>query len=217
MTKKKDFIPALGYNWLTGLYDLTIKLTMPERKFRTKLIDILNPKDNESILEFGFGTGQNIILAYQRNSKTKFTGVDIDPKVKQIASNKKDKLGITLNLDLYDGKTFSYEDNSFDKVFSSLVFHHLDKETKLSSLKEIHRVLKPNGQLIIGDWGKAKSKTMRVAFYTVQIFDGFKTTNDNVNGLLPKYIEKVGFKNVNESDFINTAIGTYSYYRATKG
>ena len=49
MIKKKDFIPALGYNWLTGLYDLTIKLTMPERKFRTKLIDILNPKNNESI------------------------------------------------------------------------------------------------------------------------------------------------------------------------
>ena len=149
MIKKKDFIPALGYNWLTGLYDLTIKLTMPERKFRTKLIDILNPKNNESILEFGFGTGQNMILANQRNSKAKFTGVDIDPKVKQIADNKKNKLGITLSFDLYDGKTFPYADNSFDKVFSSLVFHHLDKETKLSSIKEIYRVLKPNGTFVI--------------------------------------------------------------------
>jgi len=216
MTNKKDFTPALGYNWLTGLYDLAIKLTMPERKFRTKLIDLLNPKDNESILEFGFGTGQNIILAYQRNTKTKFTGVDIDPKVKEIANNKKDKLGITLNLDLYDGKTFPYADNSFDKVFSSLVFHHLDKESKSSSLHEIYRVLKPNGQLIVGDWGKAKSKIMRIAFYVVQIFDGFKTTNDNVNGLLPRYIEKAGFKKVIETDFINTTIGTYSYYSATK-
>lgn len=217
MVKKKDFIPALGYNWLTGLYDLAIKLTMPEKKFRIKLIDLLNPKDNESILEFGFGTGQNIILAYKRNSKTKFTGVDIDPKVKQIADNKKDKLGMTLNLDLYDGKTFPYADNSFDKVFSSLVFHHLDKKTKLSSLKEIYRVLKPNGQIIIGDWGKSKTKMMRIAFYAVQIFDGFKTTNDNVNGLLPMYIEKVGFKKGAEIGFINTAIGTYSYYKATKG
>jgi ubiquinone/menaquinone biosynthesis C-methylase UbiE len=216
MTNKKKFTPALGYNWLTDLYDLAIKLTMPERKFRTKLINLLNPKDYESILEFGFGTGQNIILAYQRNTKTNFTGVDIDPKVKQIADNKKDKLGIKLNLDLYDGKTFPYADNSFDKVFSSLVFHHLDKESKSSSLNEIYRVLKPNGQLIIGDWGKAKSKIMRVAFYVVQIFDGFKTTNDNVNGFLPKYIEKVGFKKVVETDFINTTIGTYSYYRATK-
>lgn len=216
MTKQKNFIPALGYNWLTGLYDLTIKLTMPEKKFRTKLIDILEPKDDESILEFGFGTGQNIILAQQRNRKTKFTGVDIDPKVKEIAQNKKNNHGVTLNLDLYDGKTFPYADNSFDKVFSSLVFHHLDRETKLSSLKEIHRVLKPNGQLIIGDWGQAKSKIKRIAFYAVQIFDGFNTTNDNVNGLLPKYIKQSGFKYVAEIDFINMTIGTYSYYRATK-
>ena len=216
MTDKKEFIPALGYDWLTGFYDLTIKLTMPEKKFRAKLIDELDPKDNEIILEFGFGTGQNIILAHQRNDKAKLIGVDIDPKVRKIAEYKIKKIGLDITLDLYDGKTFQYADNSFDKVFSSLVFHQLDKETKLSCLKEIYRVLKPNGQLTIGDWGQAKSKTMRVAFYAVQILDGFKTTNDNVNGLLPKFIEQAGFRNVTETDFINTKIGTYSYYKATK-
>lgn len=96
-----------------------------------------------------------------------------------------------------------------DKVFSSLVFHQLDKKIKLSSLKEIYRILKPNGQLIIGDWGQAKSKSMRFAFYTVQIIDGFKTTNDNINGLLSKLMEQAGFKNVTETNFINTIIGTY--------
>jgi len=216
MTEKKEFIPALGYDWLTGFYDLTIKLTMPEKKFRAKLIDELEPKNNETILEFGFGTGQNIILAHQRKEFTKLTGVDIDPKVKAIAEHKINKLGFDITLDLYDGNRFPYADNSFDKVFSSLVFHQLDKETKLACLKEIYRVLKRNGQLTIGDWGQAKSKTMRFAFYTVQILDGFKTTNDNVNGLLPKFIEQAGFKNVTETDFINTKIGTYSYYKAIK-
>lgn len=97
-----------------------------------------------------------------------------------------------------------------------MVFHQLDKETKVSCLKEIYRVLKPNGQLSIGDRGQAKSKTMRVAFYAVQILDGFRTTNDNVHGLLPKFIEQAGFRNVIETYFINTKIGTYSYYKATK-
>ena len=216
MTEKKEFIPALGYNWLTGFYDLTIKLTMPEKKFRAKLIDKLDPKGGETILEFGFGTGQNIILAHQRNDKAKLTGVDIDPKVKAIAEHKINKLGFDITLDLYGGTTFPYADNSFDKVFSSLVFHQLDQTTKLSCLKEIYRVLKPSGQLTIGDWGQAKNKSMRFAFYFVQILDGFKTTNDNVNGLLPKFIEQAGFQNVTETDFINTKIGTYSYYRATK-
>ena len=142
--------------------------------------------------------------------------MDIDPKVKEIAEYKIKKLGFGITLDLYEGATFPYPDNSFDKVFSSLVFHQLDAETKLYCLKEIYRVLKPNGNLIIGDWGKAKSKLMRFLFYIVQILDGFKTTNDNVNGLLPKFMEQAGFKNVTEKDFINTRIGTYSYYRAIK-
>jgi len=213
---KKEFIPALGYDWLTCFYDLTIKLTMPEKKFRTKLIDEVEPQNDETILEFGYGTGQNIILAHERNNKTKLNGLDIDPKVKEIAEYKIKKLGFDVTLDLYEGATFPYPDNSFDKVFSSLVFHQLDAETKLYCLKEIYRVLKPNGKLIIGDWGQAKSKLMRFLFYIVQILDGFKTTNDNVNGLLPKFMEQAGFKNVGEKDFINTRIGTYSYYRAIK-
>ncbi|MBP9889101.1 MAG: class I SAM-dependent methyltransferase [Leptospiraceae bacterium] len=213
---KKEFIPALGYDWLTGFYDLTIRLTMPEKKFRTKLIDEVEPQNDETILEFGYGTGQNIILAHERNNKTKLNGLDIDPKVKEIAEYKIKKLGFGITLDLYEGATFPYPDNSFDKVFSSLVFHQLDAETKLYCLKEIYRVLKPNGNLIIGDWGKAKSKLMRFLFYIVQILDGFKTTNDNVNGLLPKFMEQAGFKNVTEKDSINTRIGTYSYYRAIK-
>jgi len=191
-------------------------LTMPEKKFRTKLIDEVEPQNDETILEFGYGTGQNIILAHERNNKTKLNGLDIDPKVKEIAEYKIKKLGFDVTLDLYEGATFPYPDNSFDKVFSSLVFHQLDAETKLYCLKEIYRVLKPNGKLIIGDWGQAKSKLMRFLFYIVQILDGFKTTNDNVNGLLPKFMEQAGFKNVGEKDFINTRIGTYSYYRAIK-
>lgn len=88
--------------------------------------------------------------------------------------------------------------------------------TKLKCLLEINRILKPNGELIIGDWGKAKTKWMRFSFYLVQLLDGFKTTTDNVNGLMIKYITDAGFKNVQEVDYINTSIGTYSYYKAEK-
>ena len=55
-----------------------------------------------------------------------------------------------------------------------------------------------------------------LTFYLVQLLDGFKTTNDNVNGLLTQFISEAGFQNTNEVDFINTSIGTYSYYTATK-
>ena len=214
MIKQKDFIPALGYDFLTAYYDLTIKLTMPEKRFRTLLVEELNPQSGEKILEFGFGTGQNLLLVKQKEPKTDLIGLDIDPKVRDIAQHKIRKNGFELPLDLYDGSAFPYADAQFDKVYSSLVFHQLDAATKLHCLKEIYRVLKPNGHLLIGDWGKAKSRLMRGAFYAVQLLDGFKTTNDNVNGLMPNFISQAGFVNVIESQFINTMIGTYAYYTA---
>jgi ubiquinone/menaquinone biosynthesis C-methylase UbiE len=195
---------------------MSIKITMPEKKFRHKLIDFLNPQENEQILEFGFGTGQNLILAANKNNAVSYVGLDIDPKVKFIAEQKLKKNNLDIKLNLYDGNLFPYVDNSFDKVFSSLVFHQLDKSTKKSCLAEIYRVLKPGGEIIIGDWGKAKSKLMRVSFYLVQMLDGFKTTSDNVNGLIPEYMVNAGFKNVTEIDYINTKIGSYCYYTGVK-
>ena len=216
MNENKQFIPALGYNWLTKFYDMAIKLTMPEKKFRKKLIDYLNPLKGQHILEFGFGTGQNLILALRKNQNSNYVGLDIDPNVKYIAEKKIENNSMPIKLDLYDGHIFPYADNTFDKVFSSLVFHQLDKEAKISSLNEIKRVLKPNGELILGDWGKPKSKLMRMRFYIVQLLDGFKTTADNMKGLIPDYMINAGFKNVQELSFINTKIGSYCYYKGTK-
>lgn len=212
----EKFIPALGYDFLSDYYDFTIKVTMPEKKFRNRLIDFVDPKENEKILEFGFGTAQNIIILKQRFPNCNLLGVDIDPKIKSIAEYKLNKAGIQVPLYLYDGNKLPFEDDSFDKVYSSLVFHQLDMISKLKCLLEINRILKPNGELIIGDWGKAKTKWMRLSFYLVQLLDGFKTTTDNVNGLMTKYITDTRFKNVEEISYINTSIGTYSYYKAYK-
>lgn len=210
------FTPALGFDGLTGFYDLAITLTMPEQKFRTKLIDELAPARGEAILEFGYGTAQNLILIQRRHTSTRLTGVDIDPKVRRIALHKLKRRGLSLSLDLYDGETLPYADNSFDKVFSSLVFHQLTRDTKLLCLKEIYRVLRPGGTLVIGDWGKPASRFMRWAFYIVQLLDGFKTTADNVKGYMPVFMKQAGFRQVAERGSMNTRVGTYCYYRGEK-
>ncbi|SHL60685.1 Methyltransferase domain-containing protein [Chitinophaga jiangningensis] len=209
---KKQFTPAMGYHFLTGLYDVTVSLTMPENRIRQRLVTELAPQSREAILEFGFGTGQNLIRIHQRNAHTNLRGLDIDPKVKALAAKKLAKFGLDLPLDLYDGGVFPYADNSFDKVVSSLVFHQLSKEGKFAALAEIQRVLKPGGRLVIGDWGQPSSYRMRMAFYTVQLLDGFRTTTDNVKGLMPVYMEMQGFTDVQEPDYIDTWLGTYAYY-----
>lgn len=216
MDKNKKYIPALGYDFLTAYYDIAIKITMPEKKFRELLVEEIKPQDGENILEFGFGTGQNLLLVHQKNPRAILSGVDIDPKVKAIAEHKLLKNKIEIPLNLYDGSTLQYANGTFEKVYSCLVFHQLDALTKHKSLLELYRVLKPNGKLIIADWGKAQNKLMRLTFGLVQLLDGFKTTNDNVKGLMPNFIKNAGFENVEVLKSINTAIGTFSYFKAIK-
>lgn len=218
MTRRNDmkYIPALGYKWLTKFYDFGVMLIMPEKKIRNKLIDDLNPQKGEKILEFGFGTGQNLVLGKKKSLNAEFIGLDIDPKVKRIAEQKIKSKNLEIRLVLYDGNRFPFKDNEFDKVFSSLVFHHLDATTKAHCMHEIYRVLRHNGNLIIGDWGKPKTKLRRILFYLVQILDGFKTTQENVEGKIPKYMENSGFKDVEEVGFVNTVIGIFCYYKGRK-
>ncbi len=104
--KEKEFIPALGYDWLTAWYDLTIKLTMPEKTFRRLLLEEISPQKGEKILEFGFGTGQNLLLLKKQFPEIDLAGLDIDPKVKAIALHKLTKNRLEVPLDLYDGAQF---------------------------------------------------------------------------------------------------------------
>jgi SAM-dependent methyltransferase len=211
---QKPFIPALGVDWLTGFYDIAIRVTMPERRFRGRLLDLVAPASGEQILEFGYGTGQNMVEALRRNASPVYSGLDIDPKVRAIAARKLEIWPV--QLDLYDGGKFPYQAGQFDTVFSSLVFHQLDQPTKRHCLEEIHRTLKPGGKLVVGDWGKPQSSLMRIAFYAVQLLDGFATTQDSVKGLLPVLMRECGFVNVREVGALSTLVGSYCYYLAHK-
>jgi len=83
-------------------------------------------------------------------------------------------------------------------------------------MQEIHRILKPGGQLHVADWGKPTGMIMRSLFYFIQILDGFSTTSDNVKGLLPQIIRQCGFDSVEICNNLPTIFGTMTLYSAIK-
>lgn len=162
--ENKPFIPALRYDALTGLYDRVVGLTMPEKKFKQSLIQQAAIGPHVRVLDFGCGTGTLTLLIKESCPDALVSGVDVDPKVLAIAQEKIKGQQLSIGLTQYDGKRLPYPDGSFDRVLSSLVFHHLTSQQKQAALQEIHRILVPGGEIHIADWGKRRMPSCGVLF-----------------------------------------------------
>lgn len=53
---------------------------------------------------------------------------------------------------------------------------------------------------------------MRLAFYLVQLLDGFKTTRENAQGRLPQIFHESGFALAQEAGKVDTLLGTMRIY-----
>src|SRR5262249_44574064 len=69
------------------------------------------------------------------------------------AKRKAERASFTIRFDQGFADALPYPDASFDRVFSSFMFHHLGQEEKEGTLQEVRRVLKPGGSLHLLDFG----------------------------------------------------------------
>lgn len=209
----KSYIPALRFNWLTRFYDLLLGLTFPEKKIKQALIDQCQLAGQERILDFGTGTATLSLMIKQQYPDVAVTGIDVDYKILNMAQK---KAGSLIQLWKYDGTRMPFTESSFDIIVSSLVFHHIATVNKKNVLQDLYRIVKPGGKLHIADFGKAHNLYTKLAFGIFRRFDGEENTRVNSKGQLQDYIEKAGFKNVNETRYFNTLFGTIKLIQASK-
>ncbi|MBS1789992.1 MAG: class I SAM-dependent methyltransferase [Acidobacteria bacterium] len=210
------YVPALSYDWLTFFYDPVARLTTREKTFKAALIRQAKIADGQRVLDLGCGTGTLTLAAKRKTPGCEITGLDGDPAILKQAAAKARRAGLPIVYD--EGMSFAlpYADGWFDRVLSSLHFHHLTRESKLKTLAEAHRTLKRGGELHIADWGTPDNLFMRLGSFLVQKFDGIETTADSFNGLLPQFAAQMGFVFVEETSHFNTLFGTIRLLRARK-
>ena len=210
------YVPALGFRWLTPLYDTVLRITTRERTFKQALLDQAGLAPGQDVLDLACGTGTLTLWAKQRVPGLRLAGLDGDADVLKRARAKAQGAGLEIAFDEGLSTSLPHPDARFDRVLSSLFFHHLDRDSKQRTLAQAFRVLKPGGELHVADWGRAANPLMRGAFFAIQLLDGFDNTADNVNGLLPELMQGAGFTSVAEARTFSTMWGTLSLYRATK-
>lgn len=216
MSEPARYKPALAYDGLTQFYDLVMRVTMREATFKSELIRQSALSPGMRVLDVGCGTATLTDMIARSCPTADVTGLDGDRQALDLAER---KLGAAArNIRLIQALSFAMplETGTFDRVYSSLLFHHLSRADKIRTLQDIWRVLKPGGEVHIADWGKARNWPLRGAFYFVQLLDGFDTTADNVSGLLPDFLQQAGFSAVEETCHFATVFGSLSLYRGVK-
>ena len=130
-------------------YDLIAEQFSNTRRFIWKgfesLADYLLPKDK--VLDLGCGNGR--LLQIFRDMEIGYTGVDSSEKLIAIAKQTypNDTFQVAEAIDL------PFSPNSFDKVFSVAVLHHIPSEKlRIKFIEEAKRVLKPEGLLVLTVW-----------------------------------------------------------------
>ncbi len=216
MTVKEPYISALGHQSLNRFYDLLISVTIPEKRFKHALIHQASIEPGHMVLDLGTGTATLSILLKQMHPYCEAFALDGDLQILGQAKSKIEKA--ELRVALQNGMSFSlpYMNETFDRVVSSLMFHHLTTDQKKRTLNEVHRVLKSEGELHIADWGKPQTSGMKIASSIVRIFDGITTTEDNFKGRLPQFFLEAGFAKVQPTRHFATVFGTLSLFRASK-
>ncbi|MGN0740550.1 MAG: class I SAM-dependent methyltransferase [Treponema sp.] len=111
-----------------------------------KICEIAQHLQGKKILDFGCGDGNSARFIGKHIKNYEYYGIDISQK-----SIEKAALRSIPNTTFcfYDGSHIPFEDCTFDIVFVSCVFHHINQSEHLNVLKEIHRVLKKGGKLFV--------------------------------------------------------------------
>ena len=105
------------------------------------------PQDAQSIIDIGCGDGYLLYLAHKQAPKAKLVGLEYEQSGLKLAEEKLKEKDVPVTLKLGSVFDMPYPSNSFDVVLFADAIEHLDNYEL--AIKEIHRILKPGGSLLL--------------------------------------------------------------------
>lgn len=135
-----------AYTKEAGTYD-KVRFESKGGKYRFKVerLKLLNHLKGPKILELGAGTGRYGLFFAKLGFE--YTGIDITPKMLEVAKEKAEDEGVNIKLLEMDAHKLGFKKCTFDSVFCDRTFKFFQDPIKV--LEEAYRVLKPNGKMIV--------------------------------------------------------------------
>jgi ubiquinone/menaquinone biosynthesis C-methylase UbiE len=153
---RKAYLPAAGHDWMLPLYDPLVKLLGGDVA-RRALLEQASIQPGQRVLDIGCGTGTLVVLIKSLHPDVDVVGLDPDPKALARAKRKAERASVAIRFDQGFSDALPYADASVDRVLSSFMFHHLQRDEKDGMLREVRRVLRPGGVFTLLGFGGPES------------------------------------------------------------
>jgi SAM-dependent methyltransferase len=206
----RSYLPAAGHDWSLPLYDPLVKLLGGDRVLRT-LLDQAGLRPGTRVLDVGCGTGTLDVMTKRLYSDVDVVGVDPDLKALARARRKAQRAAVSIQFDRGFGDALPYPDGSFDRVFSSFMFHHVPSEQKPRMLEEIRRVLKPGGSLHMLDFEGGEHGGGN---FLSRMLHSSPRMRDNAEGRVIGLMRQAGFQQATKIGTRRMLLGKVAFYRA---
>ena len=209
---QREFLPAAGRDVFLPLYDPLVSLMGFGRAAR-ELIAQANVEPDHSVLDIGCGTGTLAVMLKRQYPTVEAVGLDPDAKALLRAQKKANRAGVSLQFDQGFADKLPYSERSFDRVFSSFMFHHLDEPERERTSREALRVLKPGGSFHLLDFVTDDSAH---GFFE-RLVGGHALMKTNTNERLLQLLGRAKFTSVTKVKDGSMLFGLMrtSYFRAT--
>ncbi len=166
LTLSKKEQVSLMFDRIAFRYDLmnTLLSFGIDADWRKRMLKILAQQQPKNILDVATGTA-DVAIQLASLKPEKITGIDISAEMLTIgqAKLKEKKLEQLISLQQADAENLPFEDNKFDAItvaFGVRNFEHLEQ-----GLKEMSRVLKKGGMLVVLEFSKPSSTPFRQLFH----------------------------------------------------
>lgn len=189
-------------------------------------------------LDVGTGTGEiAFLLARNAGAEGEVVGVDITPRMLELAGKKMATLGLPKDVGFVVGDALSldFEDDHFDVLTSGYMLRNVTDLQK--AINEMYRVLRPGGVVVVAELAKPKNRVIRY-FYEFYIkhrvlrYGRKYDKGERIDGKMPAYdwltssvegfpsgkemaakFEKAGFKNM---EYYSKSFGAVNIYAGSK-
>ena len=159
---------------------------------REDLIKQARIQPDQRVLDLGCGTGTLVVLLKRRYPTAQIVGLDPDPKALRRAHKKVRRAGVSVQLDEGFADELPYEDGAFDRVLSSFMLHHLEEPDRENMLREVLRVLKPDGSFHLLDFAGGEDKAPG---RWGRLIDSHARLEENSQRRILQLMKRAGFMN----------------------